>query len=45
MRRPLFYERWEDYWDASITEIRQQLGLTEAPKAGEWDWAWEVMND
>ncbi|WP_116366479.1 Coq4 family protein [Parahaliea mediterranea] len=43
--RPLFYERWEDYWDLSIPEIRQQLGITEAPAEGAWDWAWQVMRD
>jgi len=43
--QPLFYERWEDYWDISIAEIRQQLAITEAPKMGEWDWAWDAMKN
>lgn len=43
--RPLFYERWEDYWDMGIPAIREHLGITEAPQDGEWDWAWQAMGD
>jgi len=43
LRRPLFYVRWEDYFDCSIAEIREDLNIIDAPADGEWAWAYEEM--
>jgi ubiquinone biosynthesis protein Coq4 len=41
--RPLFFVRWEDYFNVSIEEIRQELNMTGAPEKGRWDWTLEHM--
>ncbi len=43
LRAPLFYVRWEDYFDCSIVEIREELNIRDAPAEGEWAWAYEEM--
>jgi ubiquinone biosynthesis protein Coq4 len=43
LKAPLFYVRWEDYWDCQIAEIQEELGLTGGPAPGAWDWTLEVM--
>lgn len=43
LRTPLFYVRWEDYFDCSIAEIREELNIVDAPGEGAWTWAYEEM--
>lgn len=43
LSKPLFYVKWEDYWDNSIAEIREDLNIQGAPAAGAWAWAYEEM--
>ena len=37
-KQPLFMIRWEDWIDASITEIRTHFGFEDGPPPGHWDW-------
>jgi ubiquinone biosynthesis protein COQ4 len=34
LKKPLFYARWENYLKYTIAEIREELGITGAPKEG-----------
>lgn len=44
LKQPLFYVKWEDYWDWNIADIQEELHLTGGPAKGEWDWVLEAMN-
>jgi ubiquinone biosynthesis protein Coq4 len=43
LSKPLFYVKWEDYWDNTILEIREDLNIQGAPAEGAWAWAYEEM--
>jgi ubiquinone biosynthesis protein COQ4 len=43
LSKPLFYVKWEDYWDNSIAEIREDLHIRNSPEEGAWAWAYEEM--
>jgi ubiquinone biosynthesis protein Coq4 len=45
LRRPLFYVKWEDYWDNSVAEIREDLNIRGAPAPDAWAWAYEEMRN
>jgi hypothetical protein len=34
--------KWEDYFDLPIVEVREALGITEAPPDGHWEWTYEA---
>ena len=42
VKKPLFYVKWEDYWDWKIEDIREELGIHGAPEPGRWDWILEL---
>jgi ubiquinone biosynthesis protein COQ4 len=39
--KPLFYVKWEKYWNVSIAEIREDLNFSGFPPKGIWDWTYE----
>jgi ubiquinone biosynthesis protein Coq4 len=43
LKKPLFYVNWEDYWQQTPAEIREELNIIGAPAEGEWAWAYEEM--
>lgn len=43
LKQPLFYVRWEDFWDCQIAEIQEELGIIGGPAPGAWDWTLEAM--
>lgn len=45
LNQPLFYVKWEDYWDCSIEEIRQDLNIVGAPGKDAWAWAYDEMKN
>lgn len=45
LNQPLFYVKWEEYWDCSIDEVRADLNLKEAPEPDAWAWAYEEMRN
>jgi ubiquinone biosynthesis protein Coq4 len=43
LKRPLFYVKWEDYFDWPMQEIRRELNIRQAPGDGEWKWVFDEM--
>lgn len=44
LKRPLFMTDWRSHFGNTIAEMREDLGITDAPPDGHWDWtnaAWE----
>jgi ubiquinone biosynthesis protein Coq4 len=42
MKRPLILNDWRDYLDRTIDEIREELGIVDAPPPGTWEWTNEA---
>lgn len=42
LKKPLFYVRWEDYWDWTIPQIREELNIVGAPENDVWAWTDEA---
>jgi len=42
LKRPLVMVKWEDYFDLPIHEVRETLGITDAPPDGHWEWTYEA---
>ena len=42
---PMMLVPWRDLVDVSITEIREEYGITNAPPPGYWDWSTAASED
>ena len=39
-KKPLFMLKWEDYFDWTIADIREEFGFQDGPPDGHWDWTY-----
>jgi len=37
-KKQLLYIKWEDYWDVQLHDVREELGLQDAPPPGKGQW-------
>ncbi len=44
-KHPLFIIPYRDYLDWQVTDIREEFGITNPPKPGEWAWTNSVSED
>lgn len=44
-KHPLFLIPYRDYLDWQVQDIREEFGITNPPKAGEWAWTTAVSED
>jgi len=43
LKRPLFLEKWEKFYDWKIADIREELNIVGALNKGEWDWVYQAL--
>ncbi len=43
VNQPLFYVKWEDHFDRTMEQIRDDLGIVDALPRGAWDWSNEAF--
>lgn len=41
-KKPLFMQKWEDYFDWTVPAIREEFGFQDGPADGYWDWTFEA---
>jgi len=43
LKNPLVMIKWEDYFDLEIPQIREILGIEDAPPDNAWDWTFDAL--